>query len=400
MTRMTPRTFHAWFAAGHLANDWPIAALWIIVPAAGIAMNLSPAEVGLLFTIFNVGGALAYVPAGIIADHVSDQGKILVATFWWVAVGYLVSALAPEFWSLAILLAIAGMGNAAWHPIAAGLLTRESREQRAEALGVHAIGGSLAEVLAPLCIGVLLSYVDWRSALALSVIPTVLLGICFVFVIRAVPRVESTPFRWSDMRGLVDLWRRGAGMRIVAMICLYNMALTALLSMIPLYLVAAHSLAPATVGLVFSALLLAGAIAQPWVGKASDVAGRRPVVVFGNGMAGVACVGLILQPSLGIAIAGMAVAVAALDAIRAAVLAAAVDHSDRQEGTTLGFAFAIMEGIGAFGALLAGIAAGYSWPAMFGLAGALAIGSAALAVSLPRKKATTATASSGCGGVS
>lgn len=395
MTGMTAGGFHAWFAAGHLANDWPIAALWIIVPAAGIAMDLSPAEVGLLFTILNVGGALAYVPAGILADHAPNQGRLLIGTFCWVAVGYLVSAMAPEFWSLAVLLAVAGMGNAAWHPIAAGLLTRQSKGRRAEALGVHAIGGSLAEVLAPLCIGALLTFVDWRSALVLSVIPTVLLGICFVFVIRALPGLERTPFRWSDMRGLVDAWRRGAGLGIVAMLCLYNMALIALLSMIPLYLVAVHNLAPATVGLVFSALLLAGAIAQPWVGKASDRAGRRLIVVLGNGLAGAACVGLILQPTLGLAVAVMAIAVAALDAIRAAVLAAAVDHSDRQEGTTLGFSFATMDGIGALGALFAGVAAGYSWPAMFGLAGTLAVGSAALAVFLPRKEGSSVSAARG-----
>ena len=59
--------------------------------------------------------------------------------------------MAPGYWSLALLLAVAGMGNAAWHPIATGVLTRESRERRAQALGIHAIGGSLAEVLAPLC---------------------------------------------------------------------------------------------------------------------------------------------------------------------------------------------------------------------------------------------------------
>ena len=58
---MSNRTFLTWFAVGHLANDWPIAALWLIVPAAGLAMELSPAEVGLLFTIFSIGGALAYL---------------------------------------------------------------------------------------------------------------------------------------------------------------------------------------------------------------------------------------------------------------------------------------------------------------------------------------------------
>ena len=81
---MKKRTVLAWFALGHFANDLPIASLWIIVPTVGIAMDLSPAEVGLLFTICNIGGALAYLPAGIIADHASNRGRLLVATFWWV----------------------------------------------------------------------------------------------------------------------------------------------------------------------------------------------------------------------------------------------------------------------------------------------------------------------------
>lgn len=147
---MNNRAFMTWFAVGHLANDWPIAALWLIVPAAGLSMDLAPAEIGLLFTLFNLGGALAYIPAGYLADHVSNRGRLLVVTFWWVAIGSALAALAPGVWSLAVLLSVAGMGNAAWHPIATGVLTRDNKDGRAEALGIHAIGGSFAEVLAPL----------------------------------------------------------------------------------------------------------------------------------------------------------------------------------------------------------------------------------------------------------
>jgi len=77
-------------------------------------------------------------------------------------------------------------------------------------------------------------------------------------------------------------------------------------------------------------------------------------------------------------IAAMMVAVAALDAIRAAILAAAVDHSGHSEGATLGFAFMLLDGVGALGAVLAGIAAGFSWPHMFGLAATFSFGAAVL----------------------
>lgn len=375
---MKKRTFLTWFALGHFANDWPVTSLWLIVPAVGIAMELSPAEVGLLFTICNIGGALAYLPAGILADHVSNRGRLLAATFWWVAIGYLLAAMAPGFWSLALLLAVAGLGDAAWHPIATGVLTRDNKSRRAHVLGIHAIGGSLAEVLSPLAVGFLLAYVDWRGALAISVLPTVVMGLCFFWVVRAVPRVEKKPVSKQDMLGLLSMWRRGNGLRMVVMICLYNMALMALLSMIPLYLADRHGFGPEAAGIAFSAMLIIGALAQPWVGKLSDIAGRRPVVVFGNLTAALAGVLLVFQPSLWVMIAAMIVAVAALDAIRAAVLAGAVDHSGRNEGTTLGLAFMLLDGIGAFGAVLAGIAAGFSWPHMFGLAAAFSLGAAAL----------------------
>lgn len=388
---MTKRSLSIWFAAGHFANDWPIAALWLIVPAAGLAMDLSPTEVGLLFTLFTVGGALAYVPAGLLADRLSNRGCLLAATFFWVALGYALAALAPGFWSLAILLAIAGMGNAAWHPIATGILMRVNKGARARTLGVHAVGGSFAEVLAPLSVGLLLSVLDWRAALAVSVLPTLLMGVCFLWVVRAVPAFENPRLDRKDPMDLTRVWRSRKAARLAVTISLYNMSLTALLSMIPLYLASVHALAPATIGIIFAALLIAGVLAQPWVGSISDTLGRKPVLVTGNGLASLAILTLMLEPSFWFMIGLMALAVAALDAIRATMLAAVVDHSDRREGTTLGLAFALLDGVGAFGAVLAGVAAGLSWTTMFGFAAALAFGAAVLSADALRRSPQAAT---------
>ena len=132
--------------------------------------------------------------------------------------------------------------------------------------------GTLAEVLAPLSVGFLLAYIDWRGALVISVFPTVLLGICFFWVARAVPRVERKSVSKQDMLGLLNMWSQGDGLRMVVMICLYNMALMALLSMIPLYLADRHGFGPEAAGIAFSTMLIVGALAQPWVGKISDIA--------------------------------------------------------------------------------------------------------------------------------
>lgn len=67
------------------------------------------------------------------------------------------------------------------------------------------------------------------------------------------------------------------------------------------------------------------------------------------------------------------------------MLATAVDHDGQREGTTLRLAFALMDGVGAAGAVLAGIAAGRSWSWMFGLAASCLMLAAVLAHDEGRK---------------
>ncbi len=343
------------FTFGHFANDCAPCAIWLIAPAVAIAMDLSPAEVGLLIAIQSVGAAAAYLPAGLVADHVSDRGRLLVATFWWVTIGYFAASLAPGFWTFAILLAIAGMGDAAWHPIATSVLVRAHTSRRAQVLGIHAMGGTFAELLAPLAVGFLLAYVDWRVAMQLTVLPTVLMGLVFFRVARKVPSAASRRVKRIDLLEIWQTWKHPKGLKVIALMCAYNMALMALLSMTPLFLQTVHGLAPSETGLAFSVMLLLGALAQPVIGRVSDLMGRRSIILVGNAIAAVAAVGVWLSVSLTLIITLLVVSIGVLVAIRSALLAAAIEHAGSREGTTLGIAFALMDGVGAMGAVLAGI---------------------------------------------
>ena len=333
----------------------------------------------MLITLVEVGGAIAYLPAGMLTDHVSDRGKLLLGTFWWVGIGYLLAAMAPGFWTLALVLAIAGMGDAAWHPIATGLLAREQPSKRAHVLGIHAIGGSIAEVLSPLLAGFLLAYVDWRVALALAGLPALVMGVYFLWYARFVPKIERKRFNRRDFFSLLQLWRTRDGLKMVTMISFYNMSLMGLLAMIPLFLADRYGMGLEAAGVAFSTMLIVGAVAQPWVGKLSDRIGRRPVAYIGNVIAAIAAAAIALSLPLAPTIAFMIVAVAILSAIRAAILAGMVDHAGRSEGTTLGLAFVLMDGVGALGAVFAGLAATLSWSHAFLLSAGFALLAGALA---------------------
>ncbi len=350
-----PARMLPWFTAGHFCNDFAPCAIWIIAPAVALSMDMSPAELGFLFTIHSVGAALAYFPAGVISDTISDRGRLLLLTFVWVAVGYFMASYATSYWTLAILLAVAGIGDAIWHPVATGVVVEQFPGSRAKVLGIHAMGGTIADVAGPLAAGFLLSHLDWTTTLQVCVIPSAIMAVLFIPIARHIPRRDKTVLSRADFVELWQSWMTRDGLGVVMLICFYNMALMALLSMVPLYLQRVHALDTSMTGILFSIMLLAGALLQPIVGALSDRIGRRPVSIYGNVLAALAAGSMFVVPNLlGIVILQV-VAIGVLVSIRSALLATAVEHSGNKESTTLGIAFSLMDGVGALGALIAGI---------------------------------------------
>ncbi len=378
------------FSIGHFSNDLVPIGMYILIPAFGAAMGLSPAKIGLLFMIHSLGSSIAFVPAGLLADHVANRGILLAASFFWVGFGYLTASFADGFWVFAILIAIAGMGDAAWHPIATGVLAQMHKARRAYALGMHAVGGHISEVIALPAAGLLLAMWDWRTAIQILVIPTLITGIFFIFISPKVPRhVNSRPTR-ADFADIWRIWTTSSGLRILALFISYNMGLFAIITMTPLYLRASHSMSWMATGFAMAAMVLPGALLQPWMGKLSDRVGRRPLIVFGNAAATGAAFVAWLPTTFGLSFIALGVALTVLVAIRAVLLAAAIDHAGGREGTSLGLAFAFMDGFAASAAVLAGLAGENDIANAFLLASGFSLVAVIIAVTTPKPaRATT-----------
>ncbi len=341
---------------GHLTNDWVSGTLWLLAPAIAVSMGLGPTEVGLILTINGIGAGLAYIPAGVISDRSTRPGFLMLLSFWWVAIGYLSATLVPGFWAVTLLLAFGVMGDAFWHPIATGVLVKEMPGQRAQALGIHAVGGSVgAEVIAPLSTGFLLGYFDWQTTLQILVLPAIIMGILFIPVAKRISRDSPGEIHSINFKGLTRLWFKPVGIALMLMMILYNMALVAQLAMSPVYFQTDHGLSPFHAGLIFAVILMIGSICQPFLGKYSDSRGRKPLILLM--LFGAAFFALFagLSDSLYWVIIGLLPAVAMLTAVRPVILATAVEHSGQSEATTLGIVFTVLDGVGMFGALLAGL---------------------------------------------
>jgi len=375
LMKASRRSLYFPFSLGHFANDFVPCSVVVLAPAIALEMDLNPIEVGLLLTLHSLGSAVGYFPSGLMADSVKNRGNLLMLTFWWVGLGYLLASWAPGFWSLAFLFALAGCGDAAWHPMATAILVQADPQNRGQALGFHAVGGTLSAVIGPVIVGILLASMDWRETLHWIILPTLLVGILFLQIRKWIPEhpeckaisEENFQYHWKN-------WTKKTGILIICLISSYHMSLVALMSMIPLYLREFHGLSSAITGFAFGMMVLFGAFMQPLMGRFSDRAGRRWVIVFGIATSAVCAFMIPVLENFGLLIMiiiFLLVGVGLLEGIRSSILAAAVEYIGSREGTTLGFAFTLMDGLGAFGALLAGWAAGIQFSHAFLLAGIL-----------------------------
>ena len=344
------------FPIGHGAVDWGSGALWLLAPAIALALDLSPTQVGLIFSLNTLGAGLVYVPAGILGDRMSRRGFFLLSTFWWVAVAYIAASLTSSFWTLVPFLTIAAAGAGAWHPVAMGTMAQRMPSRRAFALAIHGLGGTFSEVVAPLSVGFLLIYLDWREILQLMALPAIIIGMIFFRLANKVaPPGQRKPSR-QELLDVLRIWGRRAGVTVLLVFALYNMSVMALMSMIALYLEDARGLSSGTVGITFAFMIIASTVAALWFGRISDAVGRRPVILAGL-ILGSGSLFLLSISTNTLALFSSAMAAGLfLLGIRAVVTATALEVVGRWETTVLGIAMAVGEGLGGLGAVLAGLA--------------------------------------------
>lgn len=369
------------FPMGHFSVDMPGAFLWLLGPAIGHAWGLSPAQIGLLLAAHNLGGGIGYLPGGIIGDRFHRRGLMLLGTVWWVVIGYLAASISPSYWLLAVLLAVAAAGDAMWHPLATGTMVQDMPQRRALALGVHLTGGIMAEVIGPLAAGFLLVYFDWQTVLQVAVVPAILMGLGLLYFHRRVGRSAEPGLSLADFVEVLMAWRSRSGFLMFGLGVTYSMSFIGLMAMAPLYLQDYHGYSSAWAGSVFAAMLLGGVISAPLMGRISDSFGRRKILVPSAVVAALSMLIFGFSNSLPLLIITIVVAGTLLVGMRPVYLAGAMEMIGRREATSLGIIYALMDGLGAIGGVLAGIAAtaDLRFAFVFAAAGALASGLFALA---------------------
>ena len=342
------------FPVGHGAIDAGTSALWVIAPAIALSMDLSKTQVGLIFSIIAIAAGVTHIPAGLVGET-RFKRVFLLSTLWWVAGAYLVASLMPSYWILLFFLALASSGAAAWHPIALGTMAEYMPNRRAYALGVHFIGGSFMEVLAPLVAGFLLVYMDWRSVMQIITIPALLMGVAFLRLHHLIPPSPIGHMSLKDLKAQARLVGQSSSLVSLGILGLHNMALMGLWSMTPLYLVEERGISPGGSGALFSIMVLSGSLGAVLIGRLIDRYNRKAVALSVLIAGALSPLLILWAPNLPVLVVGLIVAGFAIMGLVPALIAIALTIVGGRQMVMIGLIMAAGEIIGALGAVLAGL---------------------------------------------
>lgn len=143
--------------------------------------SLSFTEVGLLMTTFFVVSATGQALAGFLVDRHGARPVLLLGLFALVLSGGVLAAAASPT-ALFLAAAVAGLGNAAFHPADYTLINRLISPPRLpQAFSAHTLAGTVGWALAPVFMFGVASAASWRvAALAAAVVALIPLSILLV----------------------------------------------------------------------------------------------------------------------------------------------------------------------------------------------------------------------------
>jgi MFS family permease len=126
--------------------------------------GLGYAQVGFLVTVFFVISGAGQAAAGFVVDRIGAR-PVLLFGVGTLALSGVALGLAPNYAALVLAAAIAGVGNAVFHPTDFTLLNRRVSQPRlGHAFSMHGLAGNVGWALAPITLFPLAQWQGWQFA--------------------------------------------------------------------------------------------------------------------------------------------------------------------------------------------------------------------------------------------
>lgn len=254
----------------------------VVYPVLIATLGLSYGQVGTLALIASTSTTLIQPVFGALSDRLSRRGMIVASLAW---IGSLMALIGytQNYWAIALVIALGGLGSACFHPAAAALASTAASARRGTSMSVFSVTGSLGVALSPLLMGLLLARWGLRGTGALAVLglgSAAFLAWQFREVGRSqrVVAAETSP-----------LPATGGSLLALALVVLFVMARSwfqgSFYAYLPSFL-ESGGMSLEQAGAVFSILLFASSLGSLMGGPIADSVGRLPVVLVSLALLG------------------------------------------------------------------------------------------------------------------
>jgi FSR family fosmidomycin resistance protein-like MFS transporter len=271
------RPLLARLSCGHAAADLCQGAVPALIPFFVIQRGWSYAAAGLLVLAMTVGSSIVQPLFGAVADRLEIRwlmpGGVLLA-----GIGIALAGVVSSYALTVLVVAISGLGVAAFHPEGARYANHASGSRRGAGMSFFSVGGNVGFALGPIFVTPLVLVFGLSGTLALVVPPAIVSVILF----RSLPRMHAMA-RTAVGRAArsaeqpEDDWN--AFTRLGGVISLRSGVYFGLQSFVPLWFVHQLGSTEAAGNTALTAMLVAGAIGTLIGGRLVDRIGRRAVLL-------------------------------------------------------------------------------------------------------------------------
>lgn len=331
--------------------------LFPVLPYYAEAMAASPSQVGLILASYSYVAAIALIPFGMLSDRVGSR-IMLIASLVVFSLAPLLYPLAANLTQLALVRAFHGLASAMFFPAACALaLDTTSPGRWGEALGWFTTSTQLALVVGPVLGGVLLNYCGFSAAFySCSAVP--LLGLIFVLIRR-----DTLPQKSAERVASSDSWSWLKQRKVFAGLAapfFFTVGSGTIFTFMPLY-GQGFGVDEAEAGIIIAALYAGSTLLRIPGGKLSDRFGRKPVILVGLIISGIAIALISFTNFFAGLIAAAALFGAGMGLAMPAAYALVADlTSPRVRGLTMGMTSGFLHAGLAIGPTIMGVVANAS----------------------------------------
>jgi MFS transporter, FSR family, fosmidomycin resistance protein len=337
----------------HLLNDWYMNYIQTLLPFL-IAGGMAVSKGAFLVSAFIVTSSVLQPVSGYLVDQKNQRWLVYAGTFWMAVLLSLIGIL-KNYPLLIIVVSLAGLGTAAFHPQASAMVTAMSGRRKGFSQAFFITCGNIGWALTPLVVvPFILKY--GMEATPLFALPGMLVALLLWLTApdlsAETTRVPPQPL-WTTIR---PVWPELT--KVVLVVAVRSLTMVSLVAFLPLYLQQKNI--PLVHGSrLVSLMLFAGALGGLFGGHLSDRFGRKPVIV-GSLVLASPLFHLFLGSSGPMSSVLLAGAGAALAASFSVTVVAAQEVIPRNAAVATGLMLGFGMGVGGLGVGLMGLMVEYA----------------------------------------